>query len=76
MAVTLRSGKELEEMRDEEKDTEEKKHAKIGEELKQHSSKTVEEESTTKMQQEQQVEKTNLVKKEEVKSYNPQVPFP
>ena len=28
------------------------------------------------MQQEQQVEKGNLKKNEEVKAYNPQVPFP
>ena len=34
MAVTLRSGRELEEKRAEEKDTEEEKHAEFGEELK------------------------------------------
>ena len=34
MAVTLRSGRELEERRVEKKDTEEKKHAEIGEEFK------------------------------------------
>ena len=38
MAVTLRSGRELEERRNEKKEIEEEKHAKIGEELKQHSS--------------------------------------
>ena len=38
MVVTLRSGKELEEMRVEKKDTEKKKHAEIGEEFRQHSS--------------------------------------
>ena len=68
MAVTLRSGRELEERRAKEKDTEEKKHAEIREELKHHSSETIEEESTTKMQQ---VEKGNLGKKEKVKAYNP-----
>ena len=41
MAVTLRSGRELKEMRVE-KDIEEKKHAEIGKEFKQHSSETVE----------------------------------
>ena len=33
MAVTLRSGGELEEKRNEKKETEEEKHAKVGEEL-------------------------------------------
>ena len=35
MAVTLRSGRELEEKRNEKKETEEEKHTEIGEELKQ-----------------------------------------
>ena len=60
----------------EKKDIEENKHAEIGEEFKQHSSKTAKEYKTIKMQQEQQVEKKNLGKREEVKAYNPQVPFP
>ena len=34
MAVTLRSGRELEEKRAEEKDIEEEKHAEFGEKLK------------------------------------------
>ena len=34
MAITLRSGRELEERRVEKKDTEKKKHAEIGEEFK------------------------------------------
>ena len=75
MAVTLRSGREIGKRRVEKKDIEEKKHAKIGEEFKQHSSETTEEDKTTKMQQEQQVEKGNLRKNEEVKACNPQVPF-
>ena len=37
MAVTLRSGRELKERRAKDKDIAEKKHEKIGEELKQHS---------------------------------------
>ena len=44
--------------------------------MKQHSSRFAEEDRTTKMQQEQQVEKGNLRKNEEVKANNPQVPFP
>ena len=42
MAVTLRSGKELEERRIEKKDTDEENCAKIGEEFKQHSLETTE----------------------------------
>ena len=76
MEVTLRSGRELEERRNEKKETGEEKHAEIGEELKHHSSEVAEEDRTAKMQQEEQVEKGNLRKKEEVKAYNPQVPFP
>ena len=76
MAVTLRNGIELEGGRVEKKDTEKKKHAEIREEIKQHISETVEEDKIAKMHQEQQVEQGNLGKKEEVKSYNPQVPFP
>ena len=76
MAVTLRSGRELEERRNERKETEEDKHAEIGEKLKQHNSEIVEEDRTTKTHQEQQIEKGNLRAKKEVKSYNPQVPFP
>ena len=38
MVVILRNGRELDERRSENKDTEEKKQAKIGEELEQHSS--------------------------------------
>ena len=76
MAVTLRSGRELKKKRNEKKETEEEKHAKVGEELKQHGSEVAEEDRTTKMQQEQQVEKGNLRKNEEIKAYSPQVPFP
>ena len=76
MAVTLRSGRELEEMRNEKKEIKEEKHTAIEEELKQQSSEVAIENRTAKMQQEQQVEKGNLKKKEEVKAYNPQVPFP
>ena len=76
MVVNLRSGKELEERRNQKKETEEEKHTEIGEELKQQSSEVIEEDRTIKMQQRQRVEKGHLKKKEEVKTYNPQVPFP
>ena len=57
MAVTLRSGRELEERRVEKKDVDEENYAEIGEEFKQHSSETTEEEKTSKMQPEQQIKK-------------------
>ena len=53
MAVTLRSGRELEEKRVEKKDIEEEKYAEFGGEFKQHNSETTKEEKTTKMQLEQ-----------------------
>ena len=37
MAVTIRSGRESKERENEKKKTEEEKHAKIGEEIKQYS---------------------------------------
>ena len=52
MAVTLRSGRGLEERRNEKKETEEEKHAEIGEELKQQSLEVAEEDRTANMQQE------------------------
>ena len=52
MAVTLRSGRELEERGNEKKETSEEKHTEIEEELKQQSSEVAEEDRTTKMQQE------------------------
>ena len=76
MVVTLRCSRELEERRNKKKEIEKEKHAEIREKLKQHSLEVAEEDRTTKMQQEQQVEKGNLRNKEEVKVYNPQVSFP
>ena len=76
MAVSLRSGRELEERRKEKKDIEEEQYADIGEHFKQHSPETTEEEEATGMQPEKNVEKENPGKKEEVKAYEPQVPFP
>ena len=43
LEVTLRSGRELEERRNEKKDTEEEKYTDIGENFKQHSPKTTKE---------------------------------
>ena len=76
MAVALRSGRELEERRKEKKDTEEEQYADIGEHFKQHSPKITIEEEAVKIQPEKNVEKENPGKKEEVKAYEPQVPFP
>ena len=76
LAITLRSGRELEERRNEKKDTEEEKYANIREHFKQHSPKTTEEEEAEKIQLEQKVEKENPGENEEVKAYEPQVPFP
>ena len=49
MVVTLRSGKELEERRNEKKKTKEEKHTEIRGELKQYSLEVTEEERITKM---------------------------
>ena len=76
MVVALRSGRELEERIKEKKDTEEEQYADIAEHFKQHSPKTTEEEEAVKMQPEKNVEKENPGKNEEVKAYEPQVPFP
>ena len=48
MAVTLRSGRELEERRNEKMEIEEYKHSEIGEKLKQHSSEVAEEDRQQK----------------------------
>ena len=48
IAITLRSGKELEGGKVEEKDTEEKKYAEVGEEIKQHGVETAEEDQIAK----------------------------
>ena len=75
MAVIRRNGRELDERRVEKKDTKEENDAEIIEEFKQHSLETTKEKKTTKMQQEQQVEKDNPGKNEEFKAYEPQIPF-
>ena len=76
MAVLLRSGRELDERRVEKKDTEVENYAEIREEFKKHNLETTEEKKIAKMQLVQQVEKENPGKNEEVKAYEPHVPFP
>ena len=49
MAVTIRSGRGLEERRNENKKNGGEKHTKIGEEIKQYSSEVIEEERTVKV---------------------------
>ena len=51
MVVTLRSGRELEDRRNEKKDIEEEKYANIWEHFKQHSPKTTEEEEQQRCSQ-------------------------
>ena len=76
MAMTLRSGRELEEIRNEKKNTEEEKHTKIREEIHRYNSEVTEEERTLKVQKRKPVEEEDLRKKEEVQDCKPQVPFP
>ena len=49
MTVIMRSGRELDEMRGEKKDSEEDKQEEIGKELEQHSLGTTEKKKTVKM---------------------------
>ena len=70
MAVTLRSGKELDERRVERKNTDEEKQVEIGEEHEQNSSEATEKEKSAELHSKQQG------RKEGVKAYNPLVPFP
>ena len=74
MAVTLRSGRELENRKEDEKRKTGKEEAE--EEIKLASSEKNEEIRKKKVQQEQPVEERNLKKKEEVQAYMPFVPFP
>ena len=70
MAVTLRSGRELDERRVERKNTEEEKQADIGEEHEHNSSEATEKEKSVELHPKKQG------RKEGVKAYNPLVPFP
>ena len=77
MAVTLRSGKEFENIKEDEKrKTEEEKQAENEEEIKLGSSEKTEESGKKTVHKKQPVEEINLKKKEEVQAYMPSVPFP
>ena len=77
MAVTLRSDKEFENIKEDEKrKTEKENQAEFEEEIKLSSSKKTEESRKKKVQQEQPIKERNLKKKEEVQAYMPSVPFP
>ena len=76
MVVTLRSGREIEGRKGEEKKKTEEEKEEIGGELKQYSLEVAEEERTTKMQQRQQAEEGDVRKNEEVQVYKFQAPFP
>ena len=69
MAVTRRSGRELDERKVERRNTEEEKQAEIGEEHEQNSSKATEKEKSAELHPKQQG------RKEVMKAYNPPVPF-
>ena len=70
MAVTLRSGRELDEKRIERRNTDEEKQAEIGEEHEQNSSEASEKEKSAELHPKQQGRKEGL------KAFNPPVPFP
>ena len=70
IAMTLSSGKELDERRLERKNTEEEKQAEIGEKNEHNSSEATEKEKSAELHPKPQG------RKERVKAYNPPVPFP
>ena len=77
MVVTLRSGRELENIKEDEKmKTKKEKKEEIEKEIKLGSSENTEESRKKKVQQEQPIEERNLKKKEEVQAYMPSIPFP
>ena len=77
MVVTLRSGREFQNIKENESmKIEEEKQAEIEEEVKLGSLEKTEESRRKKVQQEQPVEEINLEKKEGVQAYMPFVPFP
>ena len=76
MVVTLRSGRELENIKEDEKmKTKKENKEEIEKEIKLGSSENTEESRKKKVQQEQLVEERNLKKKEEVQAYMPSIPF-
>ena len=77
MAVTLRSGRELESSsKNKKRKTEKEKKAETGEETKLGSSKLVEETEKEEVQTEHHIEKRKLKNKEEVQAYKPVVSLP
>ena len=75
MVVTLRSGREFENINVDEK-TEEEKQVDKEEEIKLGCSEKNEDSINKKVQQEYLVEERNLKKKAEVQAYMPSIPFP
>ena len=77
MEITLRSGRELQKRKEDEKIKIKKEKKKETEkEIKMGSSEKTEESRKEKVQQEQLLEEGNLKKKEEVQGYKPPIPFP
>ena len=77
MVVTLRSGRELESRKDDgNKKTEKEDKEATGKETKLSSSELAIENEKEEVQTEQQVEKRELKKKEEMQAYIHDVPFP
>ena len=77
MAVTLRSGRELQRRKEDEKImTEKEKQVETEKEIKLDSSEMIEARRKLNVRQEQQVEKGYLRKKEKVQAYKPIILFP
>ena len=76
MAITLRSGKELQKIKEDEKMTKKVKQAETEEETKMDSLETTEKIRKLKVKQEQPVEEGDLKNKEEVQAYKPPIPLP
>ena len=77
MVVTLRNGRELESRKEgEKKNTEKEMKEETGKETELSSLDLVEETEKEEAQLEQQVEKGELKKKEEMQAYMPAIPFP
>ena len=77
MKITLRSGRELQKRKEDEKMiTEKEEKEETRKENEQNNSELTEERRKFMMQQEQPVKEGKLQRKEEVKVYLPLVPFP
>ena len=76
MEITLRSGRELENIEEEKKkQTKNQEKAKIGRDSKLNSSKITVESEKSEVQKEQQTREGKLKRKEEVIAYRPTIPF-